>query len=502
MILIYYPVWDLNYPIQHSYGDITNKIDIGYSRQILGTKFNIQQSNVHDMDEFDVCIVGGGPAGVIAAITIARSEYSVVIVDRKARDQIGNKNCGDAVDAKHVDILRNEMQIVEPSLEKGEARDLISKITIAATSLKSKLTTVTSPGYQVDRLVYGQRLLTTAEAEGTVIYDKCTVTDVLVEDDHIVGIVYSHRERGISKIRAKITIDASGFTAKIKKLIPQHMRLGLDLSLPNKYVVASYREIIRLEEEHDFREEIVWLYEGDIEPPGYIWIFSEGEKKLNIGICWVKNLPYPDGKSLKELYHQFLDPYFNPSGYTVEYSGGGNIPMRPSYDSLVFNGVMLTGDAACLADPTTFEGHGPALESGRLAGNSAIEALSKKSYSYSDLWSYNKVINDYLGLIHAQSFATARLFGEIGVNNLKFLLDKKIVTEDELINTFQDENAKMGIMLKIKKLFQAFPRWGVMFTLSKALSRIEKLAVIYKDYPEDPKKLGQWIDRRDKFLII
>ncbi len=205
---------------------------------------------------------------------------------------------------------------------------------------------------------------------------------------------------------------------------------------------------------------------------------------------------------ISDTFSLFISLYTDETGYTVEYTGGGNIPMRPSYDSLVFNGVMLTGDAACLADPTTFEGHGPALESGRLAGNSAIEALYRKSYSYSDLWSYNKGINDYLGLIHAQSFAAARLFREIGVDNLRFIFDKKIITEDELINTFREEDEKMGLMLMIKKMIQAFPRWGMMFTMAKMLRRIEKLAVIYKDYPEDPNKLGQWIDRRDKLLII
>ena len=49
-------------------------------------------------NKYDVAIVGGGPAGVICAITVAQNGFKVAIVDKKSRDKIGDKTCGDAID--------------------------------------------------------------------------------------------------------------------------------------------------------------------------------------------------------------------------------------------------------------------------------------------------------------------------------------------------------------------------------------------------------------------
>ena len=72
-------------------------------------------SKVHD-----VLIIGGGPAGVIAGIGIAKEGYDVVIIDKKERGNIGKKNCGDALDTKHTNILFEELGIELPNLNNGE----------------------------------------------------------------------------------------------------------------------------------------------------------------------------------------------------------------------------------------------------------------------------------------------------------------------------------------------------------------------------------------------
>ena len=89
-------------------------------------------------DDFDICIVGGGPSGVITAIGVASAGYSVVILDKKSRDKIGDKNCGDALDGKHMQIIEREMKLQSPRIEVSEAQDLIAKITIAAGDIKNK----------------------------------------------------------------------------------------------------------------------------------------------------------------------------------------------------------------------------------------------------------------------------------------------------------------------------------------------------------------------------
>ena len=140
-------------------------------------------SKVHD-----VLIIGGGPAGVIAGIGIAKEGYDVVIIDKKERGNIGKKNCGDALDTKHTNILFEELGIELPNLNNGEVRSEVSKITIASKSLDTKLT-ASAPAYQVDRLKYGQTLLETAEKNGVKIWDQCTVRGIIIENNSDLNVV-------------------------------------------------------------------------------------------------------------------------------------------------------------------------------------------------------------------------------------------------------------------------------------------------------------------------
>ena len=57
------------------------------------------------MYDYDVCVVGGGPSGVITAYSVAKAGYKCIILDKKPRDLIGDKNCGDALDGLYTLLL-------------------------------------------------------------------------------------------------------------------------------------------------------------------------------------------------------------------------------------------------------------------------------------------------------------------------------------------------------------------------------------------------------------
>jgi flavin-dependent dehydrogenase len=453
------------------------------------------------MSEVDVCVIGGGPSGVITAITVARAGFTCILLDKKPIERIGEKNCGDALDDLHVKIIEKELNIPAPSIESDEARDTISRISLAAKSLDTKFT-ADAQGYQVNRLVYGQRLLDHAVTEGVEVKADCAVREIIIEDNFIRGVKYFDKQGNQQSLLAKITVDASGYIGALRKNLTDELKNNVDYSINNHHTIATYREIIKLNKssDHPFREEIILLYHENIPIPGYAWIFTEGERMLNIGITWKKSIPYPKGKSMKTIFHDCLDPIIDPLDYQVIATGGGNIPMRPTFDSLVFNGGLLVGDAGALADPTTFEGHGPALESGRLAGNAIIDALQSKDYSYKALWSYNKNIMTYPGGMHAQSFLAAQLLSTIRVDGLHFLMKKQIISDRELREIFQEKSAKISLRSKVFKFIRAFPRWGMMLQVKKYIDLIEKAGNIYEEYPHQPSDLEKWRLRRNKKL--
>ena len=61
------------------------------------------------MDKYDVIIVGAGTGGTYAAKTIAEAGLNVCMVERKERENIGKKVCGDALGDHHFKELNLEL---------------------------------------------------------------------------------------------------------------------------------------------------------------------------------------------------------------------------------------------------------------------------------------------------------------------------------------------------------------------------------------------------------
>ncbi|MHA2101186.1 MAG: NAD(P)/FAD-dependent oxidoreductase, partial [Candidatus Kariarchaeaceae archaeon] len=123
----------------------------------------------------EVIVVGGGPAGVSCAFTLAKMGKTVVLLDKKKQDQIGNKTCGDALDIESPEILHDALGL---DLPKGdEISDNISKMTVKTDNVEI---TLRAPGYTVDRHIYGQRLLQECIDIGVEVISDAPVREVIV----------------------------------------------------------------------------------------------------------------------------------------------------------------------------------------------------------------------------------------------------------------------------------------------------------------------------------
>ncbi len=451
--------------------------------------------------DFDVIIVGGGPAGVSSAISIAKNGFKVVIIDKKKRNDIGEKTCGDAIDKAALMRVKDKIGIELPF--ENEISDVISKMSIAANEINTKVS-LDAPGYQIKRLEYGQRLLKEAFDLGVVIIPNSPVRGIIYENGYINGVTYY--EKSIKKeLRAKFTIDASGAYAVIRKSLPDELLVdGMTKSLSDDQVWPTYREIIKLRDDkksHNFKEEIVLMFDDDYPPPGYFWIFSEGEGYLNIGIGWEKTQNL--GK-LKDKLRFELGKYYKREDYEIIKKGGGQIPFRPPFDSLVFNGGALAGDAACMVHPVTAEGHGPALDTGVNLGLTISNALKNDRRDKESIWDYNLSVAKHYGRKHMEAHMMKLMLINIGGNGLKFLIKRDILSDEQLNLIFAGEDLGDAVTNYelIKKIIKLLYKPKLLWELVRLIKGLRKVDEIYLEYPIESIELKNWRRKRNSLLGV
>lgn len=450
------------------------------------------------MKNADVIVVGGGPSGVVSAMTIAKQGFSVILLDRKSRDKIGDKTCGDAVDKAAFQRVKDGIGIDFPFDE--ELSENIEKMSIAVGDIGNKIT-LEAPGFLVDRLHFGQRLLRMAEEKGVEIIDSATVRGLLFEEKngekYVSGVKYL--KSGEHEIFSKFVVDASGAYAVVRKLLPEEFLFGgIKHELDPDEQWPSYREIIELKEDHIYHNEIILKYDDDYPPPGYFWVFSKGDRKLNVGIGWAKS--QAGLGPMKKAYLKEMEKYYPRDSYTVLKQGGGQIPFRIPFDNLVFNGGALVGDAACMVHPLTAEGHGPALDTAWRLGNIIVDALKVDKQSVDVLWPYNVEISKHYARKHAEAELFRRMMEKVGVKGLNYLFTANIFKEEELNLVFSGGTLQLSFMDILKRILKLLRKPYLLLQIGKVLQKINKSKEIYNNYPKDKSEIQQWRKLRNKKL--
>jgi len=426
-------------------------------------------------------------------------------VDKKTRDKIGDKTCGDAIDEAAYKRIFDGIGVAFPT--GNEVSDPIKRMSIAAGSMDTKLTLV-APGYVVDRLILGQRLLKEAEKLGVTIIDNAPVREIITEKTngqmYLNGIKY-RKDGQVNELYAKFTIDASGSYAIVRKHLPDEFLVdGITRELTNDQIWPSYREIIELNddvEDHIFDNEIVLLFKDDFPPPGYFWIFSKGKRRLNCGIGWMKYQSSTLG-SMKEGYLREMENYYPRDSYRLIKTGGGQIPVRPPFDSLVFNGGALVGDAACMVHPVTAEGHAPAMDTAMALGKAIVTALKSGKREKDALWSYNIAVSHHYAKKHQQALVMRNLLESIGASGFEYLIRKQIFKNEEMDLVFSGDEFVLSLWEKIKRVAKLIHKPKLLIALKRVFDSVELCDRLYDKYPTNPEDLNSWRDERNRLLKV
>lgn len=436
------------------------------------------------LEKFDVIVVGAGTAGCMAAKTAAEAGLKVCLIDRKQREAIGEKVCGDAIGKHHFDNLK-----LAPPTGKELERTLEGvKIYPPDVNRVYRIKGTGVYGFIINRRLFGQRLLKDALNSGATLLDSVQVLEAIVEKGFVVG-VEARKLKTDEKIRlnSKVVVEASGFSAVLRTKLPPE--LGIETTIAKKDVTICYREIRKLKEQMEEPGFGEMYFNQEKVPGGYAWIFPEGETRVNVGlgVAMVDGFPSPK----KQLYNFILNrPLFKDS--TVITGGGGHVPIRRPLDCTVGNGIILAGDTASQDNPIHGGGIGPSMIAGTFAGKTITEALDKGDVSRENLWPYHIRYLQAYGVKQA-GLDVFRLFLQgLSDDDLNQGVKHRLITEDDLLKATLGEEIRLNITEKTLRAFRGLRNLRFLGKLRDVANLMKKVKAWYQKYPDSPEGLEKW----------
>lgn len=436
------------------------------------------------MDKFDVIIVGAGTAGCLAAKTTAEAGLKACIVERKKREEIGEKICGDALGEHHLKTLGLEKP------QSGELEKRIEGIKIYSPDLETVFAIAHEDfvGYLLNRRLFGQWLLKKAIDSGATLYDSMQCLEPIMEKGFVTGILAKNLKTSKNvRLRAKVVVDASGFMGVVRRKLPKEMKIESEVA--NEDVEACYREIRQLKQEAENSKYCEIFLNHKVTPGGYTWIFPKSGAKVNagLGICMRGKFPNPKNQFYK---HILTKPLFE--GSLLLNCGAWYDPTRRPLDNMVGNGVAVIGDAACLVNPIHGGGIGPSMLSGFLVGQVIIEALEKGDVSQRSLWPYNCKYMETYGGKQAGLDVFRMLLLASSDDDLNYGMRCKLLVEEDVLKAGLGEEFRLKMSETARRVFRGIKRVHFLNRLRLTVNFMKQVRTHYRNYPQTSKDFEEW----------
>ncbi|MBD3321497.1 MAG: geranylgeranyl reductase family protein, partial [Chitinivibrionales bacterium] len=342
------------------------------------------------MNTFDVCVVGAGPAGAMAARKIADAGRSVCLLERKQKVGIPVR-CGEGIGLKgfalHVK-LRPEwikasittVRLVSPSGYAAEFGNYDKNV---------------DKSYVLDRELMDADLAKMAAEAGAVFLCNKPVVAIEKRGD---GMYECATPDG--RYSAQCVILAEGVESRLAR------QMGWNTALSPENVESC--AFTRIDNAGIDQGTLALYFGNDVAPGGYAWVFPRGNNTANVGLG-VLGSKSSGGKALM-LLKQFLESNF-PDAHVGEVHCGG-VPVGKWLRPLARDGVMVAGDAACQVNALSGGGIANALHAGVLAGSAAVRAFNNGGFHPEYLKEYEKKWAGFFGRQQERSFALKKLVME------------------------------------------------------------------------------------------
>ena len=374
--------------------------------------------------EYDVIVVGAGPAGSAASLSLARKGVNVLMLDKARvpgeRNMTGGVLYGDFPDGWGLISLvpdfegtaplerrinAHEVVVLDaPDYERGRSKFYrLSKSSLPARIGIFQMSFDTGHDYSVLRRPFDRWFANLAVRAGAMLSTESTAEGLIKEGEAVVGVRTTNEE-----LRAKLVIDASGVTSKLVA------EAGLRESLTPRQLYHGIKRVYRLDPEaieKRFRVKpgegraVFFLGEFMHEIGGGAFIYTNRDT-LSVGLVVSmdslirrttehfdevgKLLDVLDEFEAHPMVAELLD-----GALPLEYSAH-NIPKghRAILKRPYADGFMVAGDAlgSFVKIGPMIDGMRRAVTSGMMAAAAYMEARSSGSYRARNLSRYRELL--------------------------------------------------------------------------------------------------------------
>ncbi len=344
----------------------------------------------HYSQQYDVIVVGMGPAGASAAYELSRRGFSVLALEKQRHPRY--KVCGGGLSARIANILPEDFtDIVEKIVHRVEFNPGSSQTFVIESSEPI--------AYMVMRERFDQWLLEKARIEGAEICEGEVVLDVQDTESNI------HVQTNKGRYTSRVVIGADGVMSVVAR------RCFASLARPT---IPALESEVPCVTKHPFQLNPTALISLQAAKKGYGWIFPK-QHGLSVGVGEFVN----GTRRPKQGFRGFVGRDLALAGLNIPEPLGYPLPLAHLFRSptnllwsgrLVRGRAMLVGDAGQLVDPLLGEGIYYAIRSGQLAAKSITAMFA---YSALDrLTEYETLLEkEFGGEFHAAARLAKIVYG-------------------------------------------------------------------------------------------